>query len=197
MYSAGGSISGVARFVGWMGGWSVVSVLPRVAVSLSFLSSSSANGRYAGLPRCASRCRAGRAMKGRPYYHARIRDETIHVEALGQAHRTCGGKALGTCSRHERSGIERNRGSLLALLLLDRRNARARSACNMLHNLIGFALDLESRGCMIRRELQVLVAEIALDDPIVFRHERQTSRSRATMSASVGVCTRPEERTLP
>ena len=44
----------------------------------------------------------------------------------------------------------------------------------MLHNLIGFALDLESRGCMIRRELQVLVAEIALDDPIVFRHERQT-----------------------
>lgn len=62
----------------------------------------------------------------------------------------------------------------LALLLLDRCNARARSTCDVLHDLIGFALDLESRSCMIRRELQVLMAEITLDDPIVFRHERQT-----------------------
>ena len=60
------------------------------------------------------------------------------------------------------------------MLLLDRCNTRARSARDVLHDLIGFALDLESRSCMIRRELQVLMAEIALDDPVVFRHERQT-----------------------
>ena len=129
--------------------------------------------------------------------HARVRDEAVHVEALGQTHGARGREALGGRSGLQARGVERRGRALGALLLGDRRHRTAGCALDVREGRLGSLLVEEAALGVADLELVgALGAGQTADDPVVLRledealalalhHEGQRGRLHAAGAANV------------
>lgn len=131
----------------------------------------------------------------------RVADETGHVEGLSDAHGTRRRDALGRGGSLQRGGRKRRGRLLLARALGHRGDGCRRDAVNMAVRRLSSILVGKARRLV--RDLKAIVLGSALRGthaanlPIVLGHKRHALALALDHGASVGVCTRPAERTLP
>ncbi len=129
-------------------------------------------GRIAG-KRTHDLCKIERSRIDR-VVDTRIGNVAVHVQALGQTHRTTGRNAFSRSRGHQRGGIERRRGRNATGFLLDVDDDAARVSFNMVENRLSGFFRLETTRLMHDIQIEIGGIELPVNNPVVFGHKRKT-----------------------